>query len=343
MSVASAIYGCSGPELSDKERRFFREAQPWGFILFARNVADPEQLRRLTSSLREAAGRDAPILVDQEGGRVQRLRPPHWRAWPAARRYGEIYECDPAKGAHAARLGARLIAAELREVGVNVDCLPVLDVATPGAHDVIGARAYATDPSTVAALGLAAAEGLLAAGVLPVVKHVPGHGRAEADSHNGLPVVDAPLEELEARDFVPFRALRSLPLAMTAHVVYTALDPDNPATTSAAVIGDAIRGRIGFEGLLMSDDLSMKALEGDFRLRTRASLRAGCDLVLHCNGDMSEMEAIAAEAGPLSARSLVRSEAALARLTQPSEPFDADSALLEFAEIMGSWGEDRWG
>ncbi|MEP5265116.1 MAG: beta-N-acetylhexosaminidase, partial [Nitratireductor sp.] len=318
MSLTSAIYGCAGTELNDAEKSFFREAQPWGFILFARNIADPGQLLRLTSSLREAVGHDAPILIDQEGGRVQRLRPPHWRAWPAGRRYGEIYEQDSERGLYAARLGARLIAAELRSVGVTVDCLPVLDVPVRGAHDIIGERAYGEEPGLIAALGLAVAEGLMSVGVLPVVKHMPGHGRALSDSHKNLPVVDASLEELEGCDFVPFRALKALPLAMTAHVVYTALDPNSPATTSATVIGETIRGRIGFEGLLMSDDLSMKALKGDFGARTRASLAAGCDLVLHCNGDMAEMGAVAAEAKVLVGESLRRSEAALHRFVPPS-------------------------
>jgi len=335
VSLTSAIYGCVGTELSDAEKRFFREARPWGFILFARNIADPDQLLHFTSSLREAAGHDAPILIDQEGGRVQRLRPPHWRAWPAGRRYGEIYGQDSERGLHAARLGARLIAAELRSVGVTVDCLPVLDAPVRGAHDVIGDRAYGDEPGLIAALGLAVAEGLMSGGVLPVVKHMPGHGRARCDSHKNLPVVDASLEELEGRDFAPFYALRALPLAMTAHVVYTALDPDYPATTSTTVIGETIRGRIGFEGLLMSDDLSMKALKGDFEARTRAALAAGCDLVLHCNGDMAEMEAVAAEAKPLEGESLKRSEAALGRVVLPSEAVDIDSLWAEFSEITG--------
>ncbi|WP_407950470.1 beta-N-acetylhexosaminidase [Parvibaculum sp.] len=334
MSVSSAIYGCAGPELSADEKTFFRETCPWGFILFARNIVSPDQVLHLTASLREAAGHDAPILIDQEGGRVQRLRPPHWRSWPAGRRYGEVYERNAEKGLRAAYLGARLMAAELRSTGITVDCLPVLDVPVPGAHDVIGDRAYAGEPGAVAALGLAAAEGLMAGGVLPVVKHIPGHGRAGVDSHEKLPVVDASLDELARMDFAPFRALRTMPFAMTAHVIYTALDPDNPATTSAAVIRDTIRTRIGFEGLLMSDDLSMKALRGGLAERTRAALAAGCDLVLHCNGDMAEMEAVAAAATMLRGESLARAEAALARHVSPSEPLDTDSALAEFSQFM---------
>jgi beta-N-acetylhexosaminidase len=334
VSIGSAIYGCTGPELSAGEKTFFRDAQPWGFILFARNIVSPDQVLHLTAALREAAGRDVPILIDQEGGRVQRLRPPHWRSWPAGRRYGEVYERNAEKGLRAAYLGARLMAAELRSTGITVDCLPVLDVPVPGAHDVIGDRAYAGEPGAVAALGLAAAEGLMAGGVLPVVKHIPGHGRAGVDSHEKLPVVDASLDELARMDFAPFRALRTMPFAMTAHVIYTALDPDNPATTSAAVIRDTIRGRIGFEGLLMSDDLSMKALRGGLAERTRAALAAGCDLVLHCNGDMAEMEAVAAAATMLRGESLARAEAALARHVSSSGPLDTDSALAEFSQFM---------
>lgn len=333
VSVTSAIYGCAGPELSADEKAFFSDARPWGFILFARNIVSSDQLRHLTAALREAAGHDAPILIDQEGGRVQRLRPPHWRSWPAGRRYGELYERNAETGLQAAHLGARLIAAELRSAGITVDCLPVLDVPVPGAHDVIGDRAYALEPGPVAALGLAAAEGLLAGGVLPVIKHIPGHGRAGVDSHERLPVVDASLDELDT-DFAPFRALRSMPLAMTAHVVYTALDPENPATTSAAIIRDTIRGRIGFEGLLMSDDLSMKALAGNFGERTKAALAAGCDLVLHCNGDMAEMVAVAAEAAILDGEPLARSVAALARANPPAALLDADEASAEFSRLM---------
>ena len=333
MSVSPAIYGCAGPELSADEKTFFRDARPWGFILFARNIVAPDQVLHLTAALREAVGHDAPVLIDQEGGRVQRLGPPHWRSWPAGRRYGELCERDAEKGLHAARLGARLMSAELRSIGITVDCLPVLDVPVSGAHAVIGDRAYAGEPGAVAALGRAAAEGLMAGGVLPVIKHIPGHGRAGVDSHEKLPLVDASLDELET-DFAPFRALRSMPLAMTAHVVYTALDPGNPATTSVTVIRDTIRARIGFEGLLMSDDLSMKALRGGLAERTRAALAAGCDLVLHCNGDMTEMEAVAREATMLAGESLTRSEAALARHVPPSEPLDTDSAFAEFSQFM---------
>ncbi|MEQ8265853.1 MAG: beta-N-acetylhexosaminidase [Parvibaculum sp.] len=336
MSVSSAIYGCRGTALSDDERAFFRNACPWGFILFARNIADPEQVRRLTAELREAAGHEAPILIDQEGGRVQRLRPPFWRAWPSGRTYGEIYERDAETGLFAVRLGAQLMAAELRHVGITVDCLPVLDVPVPGAHDVIGDRAYAEAPGPVAALGLAAAEGLLSGGVLPVIKHMPGHGRAAVDSHKSLPVVDTPVEELRRVDFAPFHALRLMPLGMTAHVVYTALDPHAPATTSATIIRNIIRGEIGFEGLLMSDDLSMEALRGTLGERARASLDAGCDVVLHCNGKMAEMEAVAREVPVMEGEAYARSEVALARRLELQAPFDVDMAYAKLGQLLGS-------
>lgn len=335
MPPSAAIYGCAGLTLTPNEAGFFRDAGPWGFILFARNVRDPEQLRRLTGELRDTAGRDAPILIDQEGGRVQRLKPPHWRSYPAARRFGALYERDRSRGLEAVRLGARLIAAELGRVGVDVDCLPLLDVPAPGAHDIIGDRAYGTDPAAVAALGRAAAEGLMAGGVLPVVKHVPGHGRAGADSHQSLPVVAASARELEQTDFAPFKALADLPLAMTAHVVYRAIDDARPATTSPTVVGDVIRGKIGFDGLLMTDDLSMKALDGDFEARARASLDAGCDLVLHCNGRMDEMTAVAKAVPPLAGEGGRRAEAAEAMRT-PAVPFDEEAALDRLGDLIGA-------
>lgn len=334
--VSAAIYGCSGLTLTDDEVRFFSEASPWGFILFARNCQSPEQIRALTASLRDAVGRDAPILIDQEGGRVARLRPPQWRAFPPGRNYGDFYAAYPDKGLEAVKLGARLIAAELLELGINVDCLPVLDVPVPGAHDVIGNRAYGLMPAPVATLGRAAALGLLQGGVLPVIKHIPGHGRAGVDSHLSLPVVETPLDGLRGSDFAPFKALADMPLAMTAHVVYTALDPDQPATTSARVIRDIIRGEIGFDGLLMSDDLSMQALAGDIASRTRASLKAGCDVALHCNGKMDEMLAVAAEAGLLTGESAMRAEAALGMLKSP-DSLDAAAEYQHLQSLMGDF------
>ena len=280
-----AIYGCAGPALSANERSFFREAQPWGFILFGRNIESPAQVKKLVAELRDtvADGR-APVLIDQEGGRVARLKPPHWHVRPPAGRFGALYAENPERAREATYLNARLIANDLAGLGINVDCLPVLDVPVPGAHDIIGDRAFASDPATVIDLGRAQIEGLIEGCVLPVMKHIPGHGRAGSDSHLALPRVAAGAEELSASDFVTFRSLSTCPIAMTAHVVYDSIDPQRPATTSPKVIRDVIRGEIGFEGLLMSDDLSMQALDGSLSLRAKTALFAGCDLVLHCNG-----------------------------------------------------------
>jgi beta-N-acetylhexosaminidase len=322
MTARAFIAGCSGPELTSDERAFFRDTAPWGFILFKRNIEAPEQVRALTGALREAIGAaDAPILIDQEGGRVQRMGPPHWRRYPPGRAFGRA-DGGLLMQRETARLGARLIAHDLLSVGINVDCLPVLDVPVPGAHDVIGDRAYAEEPAAVAVLGRAAAEGLLAGGVLPVIKHMPGHGRARADSHKALPVVDASREELERIDFEPFRMLADMPLAMTAHVVYTAIDPEGPATTSRKVMEEVIRGAIGFGGLVMSDDLSMNALSGSLRERAAAALAVGCDVALHCNGKLDEMQAVAEAAPALSGKARERAESALVRLRHRPEPLD---------------------
>lgn len=338
MPVRAAIYGCGGLRLSDAERSFFEEAEPWGFIIFARNIDNPAQVAALTTEMREITGREVPVLIDQEGGRVARFRPPHWRAYPPGRHYGDLFERSPQDGLEAVRLASRLIAAELYAVGVNVNCLPVLDVPVPGAHDVIGDRAYGETPEPVIALARAAADGLFDGGVLPIIKHIPGHGRAGVDSHLRLPVVDTDVKTLEQTDFLPFRALADMPIAMTAHVVYSAIDPDAPATTSRKVIADAIRGIIGFDGLLMSDDVSMQALSGTIAGRTRASLKAGCDIALHCNGKMEEMEAVASEVPILTGDALARSTAAIERMTVPEE-FDETEGLARFAELMGSfWG-----
>lgn len=336
MPASAAVYGCQGMELLADERAFFREARPWGFILFARNCSDRAQLVALTSVLRESVGdAAAPIFIDQEGGRVARLRPPHWRARPPAARIGELFASDNASGREAAYLCARLIAHDLREVGITVDCAPVLDVPVEGAHDVIGDRAFARDPATVIALGRAAIEGFLDGGVVPVIKHIPGHGRAGADSHNELPRVNASPEELSATDFVTFRSLNMAPIAMTAHVVYDALDAQRPATTSPKIIRDVIRGEIGFEGLLVSDDLSMNALEGPMAVRARAALFAGCDVVIHCNGRMDEMKEVASEAKPLDGLSLQRAGAALAHLGEPPAEINVEAAEARLAELIG--------
>jgi len=331
MTSRAVIFGCSGPVLTREERAFFRDVRPWGFILFARNVETPDQVRRLTDSLRDAIGRpEAPILIDQEGGRVQRMRPPHWRRYPPGRAYGQIAGNDPLLAREVARLGARLIAHDLAGVGINVDCVPVLDVPDPSGHEIIGDRAYGQSPEEVIRLGRAAAEGLIAGGVLPVVKHMPGHGRARADTHLELPVVEAPLEALERRDFAPFKALSDMPLGTTAHVIYAALDAARPGTTSRTVIREAIRGAIGFDGLLMTDDLSMKALSGDFATRAKSALAAGVDVVLHCNGEMAEMAAVANGVRELTGRSARRAKAALARLPRAPEPLDLAEARARF-------------
>jgi beta-N-acetylhexosaminidase len=329
-----AIYGCAGTTLSAAEKDFFREVQPWGFILFARNISDSAQVIALVEELRATVG-GAPILTDQEGGRVARLKPPHWRARPAAARFGALHETNPDAAREATYLNARLIANDLSTLGINVDCLPVLDVLVAGAHDIIGDRAFAHDPTTIIELGKAQIEGLMDGGVLPVMKHIPGHGRAQADSHLALPRVSATAEELSASDFVTFRSLSHCPIAMTAHVVYESIDPQRPATTSPKVVRDVIRGEIGFEGLLMSDDLSMKALDGPLSVRARAALFAGCDLALHCNGDMDEMREVASEMKDLEGPALKRSEQALAHLSAPS-PFDAAAAEARLAALLGT-------
>ncbi|WP_374577275.1 beta-N-acetylhexosaminidase [Phenylobacterium sp.] len=335
----AAILGCSGQGLSREEQAFFRDVRPWGFILFARNVENPDQVRRLVEDLRASVDRpDAPVLIDQEGGRVQRLGPPHWRRYPPGRAYGELPANDLLLQREIARLGARLLAHDLAELGINVDCVPVLDVPVEGAHDVIGDRAYAKTPEGVARLGRAACEGLIAGGVLPVVKHIPGHGRAKADSHLDLPVVETSYDELDAWDFAPFKMLSDMPMVMTAHVVYSAVDPRRPATTSRTAMRKVVRGAIGFDGLVMSDDLSMKALGGDFASRAKASLAAGCDVVLHCNGDMDEMRAVIAGTRELSGQAARRAKAALARLAKLPEPLDLEAARARFdAAFAGIW------
>ena len=333
--TSSAIYGCAGLTLAADERAFFRDARPWGFILFARNIKDPPQVRTLITQLRETVGdANIPVLIDQEGGRVARLKPPQWQARPPAALFGTLHQTNPEAAHEATYLNARLIAHDLSELGINVDCLPVLDVPVPGAHDIIGDRAFATDPATIITLAKAQIEGLMDGGVLPVMKHIPGHGRAGADSHLSLPRVPAPVEDLSASDFVTFRSLDQCPIAMTAHVVYESIDPQRPATTSPKVIRDVIRGEIGFNGLLMSDDLSMKALDGPLSVRAKAALFAGCDLALHCNGDMDEMRDVASDVKELEGLPLKRSAAALAQLSAPS-PFDAPAAEARLADLLG--------
>jgi beta-N-acetylhexosaminidase len=331
------ICGLSGPSLTDGEREFLASARPAGVVLFARNVENPDQVRRLVAEARGAAAPDGRVLVlvDQEGGRVQRLTAPHWPRYPAARAFAELRRAGGQRARQAAYLCARLMAHDLHELGINTSCAPVLDVPVPGADNVIGDRAYGNEMDAVIELGRAAAEGLLAGGILPVMKHIPGHGRATADSHLALPVVDTRLHELQATDFEPFHALRYLPMAMTAHVVFNAVDPTAPVTVSKKAINEAVRGYIGFDGLLMTDDLSMRALSGTFEDRTRASFDAGCDLALHCNGKMDEMAAIAASSPALEGAALSRFEAALAHLREP-EAFDREEAERARTESLAA-------
>ncbi len=334
MGISAFISGCEGLRLSERERTFFAAARPWGFILFARNIDHPEQVRVLVDEMRHCVGRaNAPVLIDQEGGRVRRLRPPYWPQYPSGRRLGDLYRNHPETGLRAAWLQSRLIAFDLAALGINVDCLPVLDAPVESAHDAIGDRAYSSHPHEVAKIGRAACEGLFAGGVLPVIKHMPGHGRASVDSHHETPVVDVEPGVLGCTDFYPFMQLADMPMAMTAHVVYSGFDADRPATQSSIVIDDIIRGWIGFDGVLFSDDLSMNALGGDIGARTRLAMAAGCDIALHCNGVFAEMEEVAANCPPLKGKPAKRARMALARLTPPD---GSDEAALrdEFSAMQ---------
>jgi len=334
LSPAAVIFGCAGKTLGEQERLFFSNANPLGFILFARNCGTPDQIRTLTKDLREAVGREnAPILIDQEGGKVARLKPPQWRDAPAAMVIGELARLDRKKGEKAAYLNARLMAMELTELGINVNCAPVLDLPQQGAHDIIGSRAFGDDPEIAAFLGRKVCEGFLDGGVIPTLKHIPGHGRATCDSHELLPVVTASRDDLETHDFIPFCELSDMPWAMTAHVVYEAIDPEHPATTSVSVIGEVVRGRMGFDGVLVSDDLSMKALSGDLAERAVGALEAGCDLALHCNGEMKEMEAVAEGACPLSPQSCSRIALA-SNMKKNKEDFDFKENISILSELF---------
>jgi len=330
------ISGCAGTSLSDDERAFFAETRPCGLILFARNCQSVSQLRTITEDFRDAVESDAAlVLIDQEGGRVQRLRPPQWRQMPPARVYGDLYLYDPEGARAAAFAGGRLIAAELREAGITVNCTPVLDVPEAGSHDIIGDRAFSFDPGVVSNLGRAVVEGTLAGGVLPVIKHIPGHGRAMADSHLSLPRIDASAEELIEVDFRPFMALCHAPLAMTAHVLLTAFDEERPASTSPVIMGEVIRELIGLTGLVMSDDIGMQALGGPFAERAAAVIDAGCDVALHCSGELAEMREVASAVPPLEGESAERFARAIAELGEP-QAFDADQALVLVREAGGS-------
>lgn len=328
MSDGSYIFGCSGLTLSEAERSFFASAQPWGFILFARNVDTPAQLRALTQELRASVGWHAPILIDQEGGRVQRMRPPHWREYLPALDQIEATGDRAVRGMYLRNV---LIAAELMDVGIDVNCAPLADVIWPESHPVLRNRCYGSDVRSVVTLARASADGMMAAGVLPVLKHIPGYGRAVVDGHKDLPTVDVAREELEALDFAPFRELRDLAMGMTAHIVFPCID-DAPATTSALAM-KMIREDIGFDNLIMTDDISMEALSGSIAQRARASLDAGCDLVLHCNGDLEEMHAVADISGVQRAETRIRAARALAQRQSPGD-IDIHALEAEFHTLL---------
>ncbi len=332
---SAVIFGCAGGELTPEEAAFFGAADPLGFILFARNCETPQQVTRLVTQLRDAVGRDdAPVFIDQEGGSVRRLRPPHWDDVPAAAQIGGAYQSERKRGRVAAELAGRLIAAQLAPLGITVTCAPVLDIAFPETTDAIGDRAFSSDPAAVATLARAFCEGLRGGGVLPVLKHMPGHGRATVDSHHEVPRVTATADELRTSDFVPFRELASLPLGMTAHVVFDALDRDNVATMSKTVIDDIIRGEIGFGGFLLSDDIEMGALSGDMAARGQAALAAGCDAVLHCSGEMTSMQALGDGVPPLSASAWERWQVAASRLSPPADNPDPSELAQRLTALI---------
>ncbi len=334
MAPRAVIFGCEGPSPTDWETEFFGQGDPLGFVLFSRNCESPAQVKDLVAALRGSIGRDdAPVLIDQEGGRVQRLCPPHWRAAPPPGLFGDLAQSNGERAREAVEVNAHLLAAELTDLGINVNCMPLLDLRMIGGHKVIGDRSFGADPELVASLGRACCEGLMAGGVMPVVKHMPGHGRALVDSHEELAKAEATCEELERTDFAPFRTLADIPWGMTAHVVYTAIDPLFPATTSAKVISGVIRGTIGFDGLLLSDDLSMKALQGDLGSRAVAALGAGCDVALHCNGDRAEMEAIVEAVGPLSPDGERRWKVGAGRLGPP-QPADREALAARLDTLL---------
>jgi beta-N-acetylhexosaminidase len=329
------IFGCEGLSLTEEEIAFFKDVLPIGYILFARNIDTPDQVRKLTDSFREISGDDTLILIDQEGGRVQRMKPPHWPDYPPAKLFGDIYEHNQQRARDALALNVQMIAYDLRSVGVNVDCLPVLDIPVTGADPIIGDRAYGLNPEIVSDLGRVAADAIMQAGVLPVIKHIPGHGRADVDSHLSLPVVDDPHADLSLFDFLPFKAMADMPLAMTAHIVFSDIDPSAPATQSEEMIDTIIRGEIGFEGVLMSDDLSMQALQGTLGERAERTFEAGCDLVLHCNGDMAEMREVAANTRLISDRLEVRITEMVKSISSV-RAVDIEAVKAKYNELMNN-------
>ena len=335
--ITACILGLESTELTPEECRFFSDTQPLGFILFRRNIDTPEQVKALVSALKGLVAHEALILIDQEGGRVRRLRPPHWPDYPPPARFAEVTN-DPSEEREMVRLGARLMAHDLTELGINVDCAPVLDVPQPDAHEIVGDRAYGMTRQAVAVMGRAACEGFLAGGVLPVIKHVPGHGRAGADSHTDLPRIDTKLEDLLTVDFYPFQVNADMPIAMTGHVLYRAIDKRNPATTSRKCL-KIVRDVIGFDGLLITDDLSMNALSGTLEKRAKAALRAGVDVILHCSGQMAEMKSVVHVTPKLKGEGLRRAKAAIKRLLKTPEPLDVIDARARFEVVMAR-GQD---
>ena len=331
----ATIFTCAGPELTADETAFFKEVEPFGFILFANNIETPEQVRSLTDSMRKCVDReDAPVLLDQEGGRVARLQPPQWRATLSAKRYGDLALTDNAAALRATWINGRLLAAELYELGVNVDCAPVLDLSIPGAHDVIGDRSFGADPALVIELARAFSEGLMSGGVHAMIKHIPGHGRAMADSHKELPTVDLPRAELEKTDFAPFKGLADVPLAMTAHILFPQIDPERPATTSPIVINEIVRGYIGYQGLIVSDDVTMAALSGSDRERAETTREAGCDVVLHCYAELEQMREIAIGSGEMESGSIARWAAAQQKVKDAPINADLKALAKEHSELM---------
>lgn len=334
------VCGLEGLAVTEFERAFLKETKPWGVILFGRNIDNPDQVRRLTSEVREALDWHAPVLIDQEGGRVQRLKPPHWDRYPAASRFGAMERSEPGAGVEAAQITTWLIADDLRDVGINVNCAPVLDLRVSGGTDAIGNRAFHDDPKTISQLGRATMDAYMQAGVAPVIKHIPGHGRAVVDSHVGLPRITTDRETLEQTDFVPFQALSDAPMAMTGHLVFDAIDPENPVTLSPTMIG-IIRDQIRFDGALITDDLSMGALSGSMAERASGSLAAGCDLALHCNGVREEMEAIRGAVPLLEGRAAERCASALARLGH--QTLDRATLTDRLETLFASFGVDEIG
>jgi beta-N-acetylhexosaminidase len=334
LKIRAFISGCAGATLTPEETKLFSQYNPWGLILFKRNCETPAQISALIKSFRDCVGRsDAPVFIDQEGGRVQRMGPPHWRKYPDARKFGQLFQINPALALRTARNAGRLMAQELYDLGFSASCLPVLDVPQAGAHDIIGNRAYDMRPERTLALARAHVAGLTEGGILPVMKHIPGHGRALVDSHHDLPIVTAGRLDLETHDFVPFTGFADCPMAMTAHVVYQAIDPELPATLSRKVVRHVIRKVIGFNGLLMTDDLSMKALGGSFAKKASLAYDAGCDMLLHCNGVHAEMLEVAQSALPLTVKTARRAKAAL-RLRRKPQPFDEKVALSDLEAVL---------